>query len=305
MARKRQIKPEFFDDLTLADIDIQARFLYVGMWCFMDGQALIDADPRFIRSKVFPHDEKLKASTVKGWLDQLVKAKRLYLFHWQGRNLYFAPKMPVHQRIFADELRRYNVPPEFLSSLIDDAKNNSEPRGKAREESGSVTSDVEEEGISFGKESLREKPFVPDLEGIYLLYPKRENTGKGKGLDLLRSQIKTPDDESKCKKAAKNYALYINQRRNRPDWDDSYIKQFKTWANSKEWPEWVEFNPNSAPPPRQSGAAPVGLKPISYGTTETTKAILNEREKARELATPIPQELLDAFKRKTEKKEAG
>lgn len=244
MARKRQTKAEFYDDLTMSEVDIQARFLYQGMWCFMDAQGLIEADARFIKSKVFPHDENLKSAQVQKWLDQLVAAKRLRLFSWQGKNLYFAPKFSIHQRIYKDEPRRFHVDDEFLKTLSDDTPT---PPTHAQNTPGTcaLEVEVEEEGISFEKESVREKTFKPDLEAAYQRYPRKE--GKAGGFLVLGKTIKTEKDYADLITAIDKYATLVrNEGRER-----KHIKQFSSFVGTVEkqtWRDYIDLDPEASNP---------------------------------------------------------
>ena len=54
--RARNIKPDFFRDYELCELDIYARVLFAGLWCLADREGrLEDCSPR-IRADVFPYD---------------------------------------------------------------------------------------------------------------------------------------------------------------------------------------------------------------------------------------------------------
>jgi hypothetical protein len=122
MARKRSIKPEFFSDVDLAEVSIEARYLFAGMWPWMDRQGIIESDPRVHRANVFPHDEKVTAAKVKGWLDELIQAGFVLRFSWLDKDLVYCPTFNIHQKLFPDEKARFNVSEELLTGLRNDTR---------------------------------------------------------------------------------------------------------------------------------------------------------------------------------------
>lgn len=52
--RARNIKPDFFRDAELAEVSIEARYLFIGLWCLADRQGKLKDNPKQIRFEVFP-----------------------------------------------------------------------------------------------------------------------------------------------------------------------------------------------------------------------------------------------------------
>jgi hypothetical protein len=52
--RARNIKPDFFRDAELAEVSIEARYLFIGLWCLADRQGKLKDKPKQIRFEVFP-----------------------------------------------------------------------------------------------------------------------------------------------------------------------------------------------------------------------------------------------------------
>jgi len=266
MARTRSIKPDFFDDITLANCSPLARYLYPCIWCHVDGQQLIEADPRLHKKNAFPYDDSITVAQVQGWIDELVRERRLIRFMFDGRELLYCPKLKKHSRVYEDEPKKFNVPDDLIDSL---KTSSPDLRTSAREPRGSSAVDVLEEaeakakkGECEGKKPPAEKPKKPvlELEAVFQEYPKRDNTGKSKGLTALRNQVKTPEDFELAKKAARNYAAYVELKSEEPTWKPDFVKQFKTWAG--EWRDWIDWKP---PPPKGKlrVAPPPKMAPLS------------------------------------------
>jgi len=55
--RSRNIKPDFFRDYQLCQLDIFARVLFSGLWCLADREGRLEDCPPRIRADVFPYDD--------------------------------------------------------------------------------------------------------------------------------------------------------------------------------------------------------------------------------------------------------
>lgn len=57
MARSRNIKPTFFSNEYLGDLDPLARLLFVGLWCQADREGRLQDRPKRLKIDVLPYDE--------------------------------------------------------------------------------------------------------------------------------------------------------------------------------------------------------------------------------------------------------
>lgn len=57
MARSRNIKPSFFANDVLAEIDPLGRILFVGLWTLADREGRLEDRPRRIKAEVLPYDD--------------------------------------------------------------------------------------------------------------------------------------------------------------------------------------------------------------------------------------------------------
>lgn len=55
--RIRSIKPEFFKDEDLAELNPLARLLFQGLWCMADREGRLEDRPRRIKAEILPYDE--------------------------------------------------------------------------------------------------------------------------------------------------------------------------------------------------------------------------------------------------------
>ena len=111
MARCRIVKPEFWDDQRLSSISFQARLTYIGIWNFCDDYGVTKASALWLKSRIFPYDDKLNMRDFKRWVAELVELRRIVEFTASGEVFYFIPNFRKHQVINRPSKTRYPEPP--------------------------------------------------------------------------------------------------------------------------------------------------------------------------------------------------
>ena len=86
--RIRQIKPEYFDHDDLGQCSIEARYLGIGLLCFSDDRGYWLANPRLIRSRLFPLDGDELVGKIVTWLGELIETGFLEVCIGRDRKLY-------------------------------------------------------------------------------------------------------------------------------------------------------------------------------------------------------------------------
>lgn len=116
MARNRMIKPQFWEDIKVANLTRDARLLYIGIWNFCDDLGVIPAAELYIKSKVFPYDP-IEISEFKTWLDQLEKKGFIQIFTYRSEMFFILPKFLKHQKIDKPNHRDLFVPKEISMTV--------------------------------------------------------------------------------------------------------------------------------------------------------------------------------------------
>ena len=81
--RARNIKPGFFKNDTLAELDFAGRLLFIGLWGLADREGRLEDRPKKIKAEVFPYDEV----NVDSFLGEL--GKRSFIIRYEaGGNHY-------------------------------------------------------------------------------------------------------------------------------------------------------------------------------------------------------------------------
>lgn len=85
MARGRLIDKSLYTNLELGELEIKARYLYIGMIVHADDEGRMKADPRYLKALIFPFDEATRVDSVKTLRDQLA-ARNLITLYAAGEN---------------------------------------------------------------------------------------------------------------------------------------------------------------------------------------------------------------------------
>lgn len=81
--RARNIKPGFFKNDTLAELDFAGRLLFIGLWGIADREGRLEDRPKKIKAEIFPYDDV----NVDSFLGEL--AKRSFIIRYEvGGNRY-------------------------------------------------------------------------------------------------------------------------------------------------------------------------------------------------------------------------
>jgi len=116
MARIRSVKPEHWNDKELPNISLQAHLLWIGMWNFSDDDGILEADPLLIRSQVFPRRVDIRTEQMDQWLGQLVKARFVIPFEYNGSGYYIHRTFKAHQKM--DKRKPSKIPKDFYDNVL-------------------------------------------------------------------------------------------------------------------------------------------------------------------------------------------
>lgn len=104
MARIRTIKPDFWSDETVVELQLATRLLFIGLWSFCDDQGYIDYRPRQIKMRVFPVDDV----DVEGCLHELHRRGMVACFDTADGPVLQVCGWSRHQRISNAAAPRYD-----------------------------------------------------------------------------------------------------------------------------------------------------------------------------------------------------
>lgn len=150
MARIRTIKPEFWVDDQIVELDFTARLLFIGLWNFVDDEGYIEYKPKRIKMQVFPADD----IDVTGILRSLLESSRVIeLDSDQGRLLKVA-NWDRHQKVS-------HAAPTRFSGIRDISPESSRALKKTPEPS--ALNGIEGKGIEGNRDVADIRPDVSRL----------------------------------------------------------------------------------------------------------------------------------------------
>ncbi|QLQ11157.1 MAG: hypothetical protein HZY75_13240 [Nocardioidaceae bacterium] len=140
MARIRTIKPDFWTDEAVVELDFADRLLFIGLWNFADDQGYLDYRPKRVKMQVFPADDyDVVAGLKRLWESSLVS---LYTSN-QGLIVYING-WDKHQRVSNPAKERFSSADLHVCGDFDTAvqspREDSRVLGKGREGKGSISS---------------------------------------------------------------------------------------------------------------------------------------------------------------------
>ena len=93
MARSRNIKPGFFKNDILAELQPLTRLLFIGLWCLADREGRLEDRPKRIKAEVLPYDN----CDIDKLLTQLDGARFIHRYQVDGNEYIEIPNFTKHQ----------------------------------------------------------------------------------------------------------------------------------------------------------------------------------------------------------------
>lgn len=93
MARSRNIKPKFFTNDVLGELDPLARILFAGLWCHADREGRLEYRPKKLKVEILPYDE----CDINGLIQCLHRACMVQLYVVDGKEYLQCVNFKKHQ----------------------------------------------------------------------------------------------------------------------------------------------------------------------------------------------------------------
>jgi len=113
--RSRNIKPGFFINESLSEVDCATRLLFIGIWCFADREGRFEWKPKKIHAAIFPYDHDFDIEKM------LCNLMSLHLITCQDKVGYI-PRFREHQHPHPHEAK--SKLPAYNEQIQEDTKCN-------------------------------------------------------------------------------------------------------------------------------------------------------------------------------------
>jgi hypothetical protein len=111
--RSRNLKPGFFKNEELGELDHSERLLFAGLWCLSDREGFFENRPKRISAEIFPFDEKITGLVISKMLCNLMSRHVITLNDTHG----YIPSFLKHNNPHPHEAKS-DVPEEIKKTLI-------------------------------------------------------------------------------------------------------------------------------------------------------------------------------------------
>src|SRR5699024_4648421 len=110
MARIRTIKPEFFTSPDTAKASVDARLLYIALWCWADDYGIGETNFNAILGFAFPEDDQRERKEIQSLCKEVANAFGTVFYTVRGRHFYAIPSWDDHQKTQRRATRRNPAP---------------------------------------------------------------------------------------------------------------------------------------------------------------------------------------------------
>ena len=121
MARARNIKPSFFTNDELGDVNPLARLLFIGMWTIADFKGCFEYKPKRLKVQLLPYDD----CDIEELVTDLEKSGFISKYTVQGRQYIKALNFTKHQNPHKNERESGSEIPDIDQADQELSKNNS------------------------------------------------------------------------------------------------------------------------------------------------------------------------------------
>lgn len=109
MARKRMLSPDIWESESFSLLSDLAKITFIGLISLADDDGRGKANPAFIKSTLFPYDEKRRVADIKSALSEIARCMSTQFYSVDGNDYYFLKNWTKWQKI--DKPTKSKLPP--------------------------------------------------------------------------------------------------------------------------------------------------------------------------------------------------
>jgi hypothetical protein len=227
MARIRNIKPDFWTDEKLVELETWERLLFIGLWNFADDEGFMPYSPKRIKMQIFPGD----SLEVSRGVQSLISIGAVELFTSEFGEVLHVAKWSKHQKVSNPSKSKYSS--VELTPLDGKPRKHAVSQQETLEDSMKSTEDSRDlhmEGEREG-EVLKDLSSKPDeFDQWYSRYPKKE------AKDAARRAFAKARKSVTLKELIEGVDRYVVATK---DKDRQFLALPATWLNAGRWADEI------------------------------------------------------------------
>jgi hypothetical protein len=235
MARIRNIKPDFWTDEKLVELEPWERLLFIGIWNFVDDEGFMPYSPKRIKMQVFPGD----SLEVSRGVQSLISIGAITLYDSEAGKILKVTNWSKHQKVSNPSPSKYRS----LELSVDTTEplESAEPAPEPVANSPKSTEPSREVHTEGEREGGRNKDLSRSLDEFdrwYSRYPKKEAKGNARKAFIKARQSVSLDV---LMAGVDQYAASIKGK------DRQFIALPATWLNAERWTDEPPIPPALSP----------------------------------------------------------
>jgi hypothetical protein len=222
MARARNIKPGFFTNDVLAELDPLTRLLFAGLWTIADRDGRLEDRPKKIKAQVLPYD----SCNCGDLLQSLHETGFILRYEAEGGQFIQIVKWCEHQNPHIKEANSTIPAPCKNSAQTEEApkKEETSPADSLNPLSDSLNPSTS------SKPAARGDAYTSEFEEAWVAYPSRPGASKKESFKAWNARLKAGVDVEDLIAGVRGYAHYVSEMKT----DPQFIKQPATFFGPDE-----------------------------------------------------------------------
>lgn len=214
MARSRNIKPGFFTNDALSEVEPLGRLLFAGLWCHADRDGRLDDRPKKIKAEILPYDD----CNVDKLLSDLEKAGFIIRYATEQGKFIQILTFSKHQNPHIKEAESTIPAPDLnnIKQVLDTSQSDTSPADSLNPITDSLN-------LIHDSPKKHMSEYSDDFVTFWTSYPKK--TGKG---DAWITWKKLKPDINQVLSA-------LSWQTRSQQWQSGYIPNPKTYLNGRRW----------------------------------------------------------------------
>lgn len=230
MARSRNIKPSFFSNDELGELDPLARLAFIGMWTIADYKGCIEYRPKMLKVQLLPYDE----CDIELITNNLDKSRFIRFYSVQGKRYIKIVNFEKHQNPHKNEREAGSLIPDFIDNNKDINENSDLSKdgtkpdliGTARADSLLLIPST----LIPDTSKKHTAEYSADFEEAWGIYPKRSGANKKETYKAWNARLKKGASTDDMINGSIRYSAYCKANKT----EQNYIKLPSTFFGPEE-----------------------------------------------------------------------